>query len=175
MLNHPTLDKLEALRFNGMVKALTEQMALPDIEELSFEERLGLLVDREMTEREDRRLKTRLRQAKLRQSACVEDIDYRHPRGLDKSLMLDLAGCQWIKRHLNIMITGPTGVGKTWIACALAQKACREGYRALYPPAKINAGTTHCQGRRHVYQAADPTGQDRRADPGRLGSVKTDG
>jgi DNA replication protein DnaC len=132
MLNHPTLDKLEALRFNGMVKALTEQMAVPDIEELSFEERLGLLVDREMTEREDRRLKTRLRQAKLRQTACVEDIDYRQPRGLDKSLMLDLAGCQWIKRHLNIMITGPTGVGKTWIACALAQKACREGYRALY-------------------------------------------
>ena len=132
MLNHPTLDKLEALRFNGMVKALTEQMAVPDIEELSFEERLGLLVDREMTEREDRRLKTRLRQAKLRQTACVEDIDYRHPRGLDKSLMLDLAGCQWIKRHLNIMITGPTGVGKTWIACALAQKACREGHKALY-------------------------------------------
>jgi len=132
MLNHPTLDKLEALRFSGMVKALTEQMAVPDIEELSFEERLGLLVDREMTEREDRRLKTRLRQAKLKQTACVEDIDYRQPRGLDKSLMLDLAGCQWVKRHLNIMITGPTGVGKTWIACALAQKACREGYRALY-------------------------------------------
>jgi len=132
MLNHPTLDKLEALRFSGMVKALTEQMAVPDIEELSFEERLGLLVDREMTEREDRRLKTRLRQAKLKQTACVEDIDYRQPRGLDKSLLLDLAGCQWIKRQLNIMITGPTGVGKTWIACALAQKACREGYRALY-------------------------------------------
>jgi DNA replication protein DnaC len=85
-----------------------------------------------MTEREDRRLKTRLRQAKLRQSACVEDIDYRQSRGLDKSLLLDLASCQWIKSHLNIMITGPTGVGKTWIACALAQKACREGYRALY-------------------------------------------
>jgi len=132
MLNHPTLDKLETLRFNGMAKALTEQMAVPDIEELSFEERLGLLVDREMTAREDRRLKTRLRQAKLKQTACVEDIDYRQPRGLDKSLLLDLAGCQWIKRHLNIMITGPTGVGKTWIACALAQKACREGYKALY-------------------------------------------
>jgi DNA replication protein DnaC len=132
MLNHPTLDKLEALRFNGMAKALTEQMAVPDIEELGFEERLGLLIDREMTEREDRRLTTRLRQAKLRQNACVEDIDYRQPRGLDKSLIRDLCQCQWIKKHLNIMITGPTGVGKTWIACALAQKACREGYRALY-------------------------------------------
>jgi DNA replication protein DnaC len=132
MLNHPTLDKLQALRFVGMAQALSEQMTLPDIDDLSFEERLGLLIDREMTEREDRRLKTRLRQAKLKQTACVEDIDYRHARGLDKSLMRDLANCQWIKRHLNLLITGPTGVGKTWIACALAQKACREGYSALY-------------------------------------------
>ena len=132
MLNHPTLDKLQALRFTGMLKALIEQAAMPDIDALSFEERLGLLIDREMTEREDRRLKTRLRQAKLKQSACVEEIDYRHPRGLDKSLMRDLIQCQWIKRHLNLLITGPTGVGKTWIGCALAQKACREGYTALY-------------------------------------------
>jgi len=132
MLNHPTLDKLETLRFTGMAKALTEQISLPDIEALSFEERLGLLVDREMTEREDRRLKTRLRRAKLKQNACVEDMDFRQPRGLDKSLILDLSQCQWIKQHLNLLITGPTGVGKTWIACALAQKACREGYNALY-------------------------------------------
>lgn len=132
MLNHPTLDKLQALRFTGMLKALTEQAAIPDIEALRFEERLGLLIDREMTEREDRRLKTRLRQAKLKQNACVEEIDYRHPRGLDKALMRDLIQCQWIKRHLNLLITGPTGVGKTWIGCALAHKACREGYTALY-------------------------------------------
>ena len=132
MLNHPTLDKLQDLRFTGMAKALTEQMALPDIEELSFEERLGLLVDREVTEREDRRLTTRLRQAKLKQNACIEDIDFKQSRGLDKSLILDLAQCQWIKRHLNLLITGPTGVGKTWVACALAQKACREGFTSLY-------------------------------------------
>ncbi len=132
MLNHPTLDKLHELRFTGMVKALTEQMALPDIGELSFEERLGLLVDREMTEREDRRLTTRLRQAKLKQNACIEDIDFKQPRGLDKSLILDLAQCQWIRKHLNLLITGPTGVGKTWVACALAQKACREGFTSLY-------------------------------------------
>jgi DNA replication protein DnaC len=132
MLNHPTLNKLQDLRFTGMAKALTEQMALPDIDELSFEERLGLLVDREMTEREDRRLTTRLRQAKLKQNACIEDIDFKQPRGLDKSLILDLAQCQWIKKHLNLLITGPTGVGKTWIACALAQKACREGFTSLY-------------------------------------------
>jgi DNA replication protein DnaC len=132
MLNHPTLDKLQELRFTGMAKALTEQMTLPDIDELSFEERLGLLVDREVTEREDRRLTTRLRQAKLKQNACIEDIDFKQPRGLDKSLILDLAQCQWIKRHLNLLITGPTGVGKTWVACALAQKACREGFTSLY-------------------------------------------
>jgi len=132
MLNHPTLDKLHALRFIGMAKALTDQMALPDIDELSFEERLGLLVDREVTEREDRRLTTRLRQAKLKQNACIEDIDFKQSRGLDKSLILDLAQCQWIKKHLNLLITGPTGVGKTWVACALAQKACREGFTSLY-------------------------------------------
>ena len=132
MLNHPTLDKLHELRFTGMAKALTEQMALPDIDELSFEERLGLLVDREVTEREDRRLTTRLRQAKLKQNACIEDIDFKQPRGLDKSLILDLAQCQWIRKHLNLLITGPTGVGKTWVACALAQKACREGFTSLY-------------------------------------------
>ena len=132
MLNHPTLDKLHALRFTGMARALTDQMALPDIDDLSFEERLGLLIDREMTEREDRRLTTRLRQAKLKQNACIEDIDFKQSRGLDKSLILDLAQCEWIKRHLNLLITGPTGVGKTWVACALAQKACREGFTSLY-------------------------------------------
>lgn len=132
MLNHPTLDKLQTLRFVGMAKALSEQMASPDIEQLSFEERLGLLIDREITEREDRRLYTRLRQAKLKHDACMEDIDYRHPRQLDQSLMRDLVRCQWVKKHLNILIMGPTGVGKTWIACALAHRACCEGYRALY-------------------------------------------
>jgi len=112
MLNHPTLDKLNALKFTGMAKALTEQMTLPGIEQLSFEERLGLLVDREMTVRDDRRLKTRLRKAKLKQNACLEDIDHRHARGLDRSLVTDLASCQWIRKHLNLLITGPTGVGK---------------------------------------------------------------
>src|SRR6266446_1105631 len=107
MLNHPTLDKLLALRLTGMAKALSEQMDLPESQALSFEERLGLLVDREMTVRSDRRLTTRLRQAKLRLSASMEDLDYRHPRGLDKALMLRLASCQWVHERHNVLITGP--------------------------------------------------------------------
>jgi DNA replication protein DnaC len=132
MLTQVTIDKLRELKLFGMVKGLEEQMQLPDIHELDFSERLGLLADREMTDRQNRRAKTRLRAAKLRQPACLEDLDYRQPRGLDKSLLVSLASCQWITSHRNIFITGPTGVGKTYLACALAQKACREGYTVLY-------------------------------------------
>ena len=132
MLTHPTLDKLKTLKFTGMTAALVEQMNMPDIGDMAFEERLGLLVDREMTERENRRLTNRLRRARFKLNASLEDIDYRQPRGLDKSLIRSLATCQWVKDHLNILISGPTGVGKTWLACALAQKACREGFTALY-------------------------------------------
>ncbi len=132
MLIHPTLDKLHALRLTGMCKALEQQWQMADHEALSFEERLGLMVDREMTERDNRRLQTRLRQAKLREQAVFEDIDYHHPRGLDKGVMVKLATCQWIKDHHNLLVTGPTGAGKTWLACALAHKACREGYTAQY-------------------------------------------
>ena len=112
MLNHPTLDQLLALRLTGMAKALSEQMDLPESQALSFEERPGLLVDREMTVRSDRRLTTRLRQAKLRLSASIEDIDSRHPRGLDTSLMLRLASCPWVHDRHNVLITAPTGIGK---------------------------------------------------------------
>ena len=132
MLHHPTLDKLQQLRLSGMHKALREQLDLPAIEELSFEERLGLLADRELTEREDRRLQTRLRQAKLRQNACLEDLDYRAPRGLDKALITQLATGQWVRDGLNVILLGPTGVGKTWIGCALGQHACRQGYTVRY-------------------------------------------
>jgi DNA replication protein DnaC len=132
MLIHPTIDKLRELRLTGMQKALIDQMDLPDRDTLSFDERFGLLVDSEYTERENRRLKTRLKRARLRQAATVEDIDYRHPRGLDKSLMLSLAGCDWIHQHHNVIITGPTGAGKSYLACALGNKACREGHPVLY-------------------------------------------
>jgi DNA replication protein DnaC len=132
MLTHPTLDKLHVLHLTGMAKAFAEQMNMPDLEALSTEERLGLMVDRELSERHNRRLTTRLRKASLRHHAALEDIDYRHPRGLDKSLMSKLATCAWLREHLNLLITGPTGIGKSWLACALAQKACRDGFTARY-------------------------------------------
>jgi DNA replication protein DnaC len=115
-----------------MAKALREQLPLPEITALSFEERLGLLGDRELTERDARRLTTRWRQAQLRQTACCEDLDSRHPRGLDKALLTSLATCQWVRDHRTVLITGPTGVGKTWIACALGHQACRDGWTTLY-------------------------------------------
>jgi len=132
MLTHPTLDKLQALRLTGMAKALEEQLQMTGLEELGFVERLGLLVDREMTDRENRRLKDRLAKARFRQAAAVEDVDLRTPRGLDRSQFLALCSCQWVTQHLNVLITGPTGAGKSFLACALAQKACREGFTALY-------------------------------------------
>lgn len=132
MFTHPTLEKMYSLRLTGMLSALEEQQNIQDIESLSFEERLGLLLDREMTQRQSRRLQTRLKKAKLRHKAAVEDIDYRHPRKLDKGQALKLSDCQWIKEHHNLIITGPTGIGKSWLACAFAHKACREGYTALY-------------------------------------------
>jgi DNA replication protein DnaC len=115
-----------------MLDALEEQIQMPDIGQLSFEDRLGLLIDREATYRDNRRLKTRLKKAKLRHNACVEDVDFRSPRKLDKTLFMQLASCKWLKEHNNVFIIGPTGIGKSYLACALAQKACREGYGALY-------------------------------------------
>jgi DNA replication protein DnaC len=132
MLIHPIIDQLKSLRLNGMALTLEEHIQIPDIASLSFEERLGLMVDREVNYRENRRLKTRLKKAKLKQNACVEDIDFKHQRGLDKSLMAKLFSCDWIKDANNLIITGPTGTGKTYIACALAQKACRVGYSVQY-------------------------------------------
>lgn len=132
MLTVPTLEKLRALKFHGMAKGFEEQLASSNSDSLNFEERLGLLVDQETIERENRGLQTRLRQAKFRQRACMEDIDYRQSRGLDKSLIRSFSTCKWVKDHLNILITGPCGAGKSYLACAFGQRACLEGYKALY-------------------------------------------
>ena len=132
MLKHPLIDQLQQLKLSGMLSAFEQQLSMSDHDQLSFDERLGLMLDHEMTVRADRRLQYRLQKAKLRQAACIEDIDYRHPRGLDKVLIQQLISCRWLDQHLNCLITGPTGVGKTWIACALAQQSCRQGYTAQY-------------------------------------------
>ena len=133
MLLEQTFNKIQDMRMHGFGRALQEQLNAEDqYDELSFEERLGLLVDREWTDREQRRLTRRLQQAKLRELACIEDLDYRHPRGLDRKLMQRLATCQWIDKSQNVIVVGPTGVGKTFILCALAHKACRDGHTALY-------------------------------------------
>lgn len=132
MLIHPTLQKLRTLHLSGMAEGLEEQLNLPDCQALSFEERLGLLVDRELTQRDSQRLRLRLKQAGFAQSATWEDLDLHSPRGLDKSLMATLGGVNWIGQHLNCLITGPTGAGKSYIAIALAHKACRAGYSARY-------------------------------------------
>ena len=132
MLTLPTLEKLRQLKFHGMAKAFEEQFESHSYSELCFEERLGLLVDREMSERWNRRLQTRLALAKIRQrQACLEDLDTSAQRGLDRSLVQSLSSCQWIRDHQNLLIDGPTGSGKSFMADAFANKACREGFRVL--------------------------------------------
>jgi DNA replication protein DnaC len=132
MLMHPTEQRLIALGLTGMAKGLEEQRRLPDMAALAFEERLGLMVDREALERQNKRLVTRLKFAGLRQNAVVEDVDMKAPRGLDKALFAKLATGDWIDQHQNLIVIGPTGVGKSWIACALAHTACRNDRSVLY-------------------------------------------
>jgi len=132
MLNEQTCEKLYALKLPGMVEALKGQLSQPDMNDLSFTERLAMLVDAECLFRENKRMKRLLKNAKLKLPASLEDIDYRAPRGLDKSVMLSLGTCGWIRKHQNIIIVGPTGTGKTYLSCALAQRACREGMSAYY-------------------------------------------
>jgi len=132
MLLHPTIETLKTLHLFGMVKALQEQEDTPEWRALAFEERLGLLVDREYTEQQNRSLTARLRRARLGQQASIEDIDMKSSRGLDRSLLSSLSACSWVTSHHNVLITGPTGVGKSYLACALGHKACREELSVLY-------------------------------------------
>jgi len=133
MLEQPMMEKLQAMRLHGMVEALQRQQQDSAMRELSFTERLALLVDHQWICRQNQALTRRLRNAKLRTNACLEDMDYRTPRGLDRSVLRALTqDSVWVRQHDNIFVLGPTGVGKSFVACALAQKACRDGYSALY-------------------------------------------
>lgn len=132
MLTQTTITRLRDLRLRGMADALAAQQQQTDMQSLTFEERLGLLVDLEWAYRQNRRLGRLLKAAKLRLPACIEDIDYQQPRGLDRAVMRSLGTCQWVQQNQHILIVGPTGVGKTYLACALANAACRQGYSARY-------------------------------------------
>ncbi len=132
MLNQQTLDKLYTMKLLGMADGFKEQLQQPSFQDLSFDQRFGMLVDRQWTWKENKRLKRLLKEAKLKLQASVEDIDYKTSRGIEKSVLINLTSCNWIRNHQNLLISGPTGVGKTFLACALAQKACREGFRTLY-------------------------------------------
>ena len=132
MLKHTTLDQLHTLGLHGMAKAFVEVAASDEAGGLSHPEWLGLLLDREASLRQDKRMAARLRAAKLRQQACVEDIDYRSPRGLDRAMMQKLITGGWIDAHDNLALVGPTGVGKSWIASALGHKACRDNRSVVY-------------------------------------------
>lgn len=132
MLIHPLIDQLNRLKLSGMALSLNEQFEQSSYHQLTFEERLGLLVDREAMLRENRRLQTRLKKASFKMKACLEDIDYQTHRKIDRALMAKLERCQWIREHHNVLITGATGTGKSYLASALAHKACLEGYSVRY-------------------------------------------
>lgn len=127
MLLQHTLERLHELRLRGMAAALEEQLASSLAAELSFEDRIGLLVERESTWRDDRRLQRLLQEARFRVEASIEDLNFRAARGIDRSVVLRLGTCDWIRQHQVVLIVGPTGVGKTYLACALGQAACRRG------------------------------------------------
>ena len=132
MLNQPTIEKLHAMKLYGLADAFRTQLETTDSHQLSFEERFALLVDQQWQWKENRALSRRLRAAKLKERAVIEDVNYHHPRRLDRKLLRTLASSDWVRRKLNIVFNGPTGIGKTWLACALAQKACRDGFSVLH-------------------------------------------
>jgi DNA replication protein DnaC len=132
LLNHPTLDRLRELGLDGMAKGFQDMMANPESRALDHPEWLGLLVEQEATLRQQRRFEARARNAKLRHAATVEDVDFRTARGLDRAVFLRLASCDWIREHRHCLISGPCGAGKSWLACALGDKACRENLSVLY-------------------------------------------
>jgi DNA replication protein DnaC len=132
MLNEPTIEKLQSMKLYGMANGFRAQLETTESHQLSFEERFALLVDQQWLWKQNRALQRRLQLAKLKQKAVIEDVNYQHPRGLDRKLLRTLASSEWVRQKLNILLIGPTGIGKSWIGCALAQKACRDGFSVLH-------------------------------------------
>jgi DNA replication protein DnaC len=134
-MTQQTMEKLRAMRLRGMAEAYQQQLEQPEVAALTFDERLALLVDQHGTWRENRALARRLKTSRLDAEPCAEDVNYRHPRQLDAAQFRALLNSQWVAQHHSVLLTGPTGIGKTWLAQALAHKACRDGYGVLYRPA----------------------------------------
>src|SRR3954468_3602127 len=132
MLNQQTIEKLHAMKLHGIADAFRAQLETTEAAQLSFEERFALLVDQQWLWKENRALARRLRSAHLKEPAVIEDVDYQHPRGLDRKLVRTLSSCDWVRQHQSILLLGPTGIGKSWLACALTQKACRDGFSVLH-------------------------------------------
>src|SRR5260370_23926900 len=132
MWNQPTIEKLPPRKLHGMADGVRTQLEDAGSSQLSFEERFALLVDQQWLWKENRALARRLQSARLKQRGAIEDIDYHHPRGLDRKLIRALASSAWIRQHQNLLLIGPTGMGKSWLACALAHRACRDGYTVHY-------------------------------------------
>jgi DNA replication protein DnaC len=132
MLIQQTIDKMNAMKLTGMADALKQQLGSAEHARLSFDERFGLLIDAEGTFREHRKLTKRLRAAKMRYPASLEDVDFKHPRGLDRQQVLSLGNCSFIQQRHNLLISGPTGIGKSYLACAFVERACRRGHNAAY-------------------------------------------
>ncbi len=132
MLTNPTLAKLQEMRLIGMVKAFEEQLSMSDVGQLTFEDRFGLIIDREEIERRNRQFKSRIKKAKPKENACIEDLKFSSDRGLDKTNILSLSNCEWIRNQQNIIISGSTGAGKTYLGCALLHSACKNGFSAKY-------------------------------------------
>jgi DNA replication protein DnaC len=135
MMTQQTMDKLRWLRLSGMAEAYRQQIENPDAASLSFDERLALLVDQHWTWRENKAMGRRLKTSRLDAEPCAEDVNYRYPRQLDAAQFRSLVNSEWVAQHLSVILTGPTGIGKSWLSQALAHKACRDGYRVLYRPA----------------------------------------
>lgn len=135
MMTQQTMDKLRWLRLSGMAEAYRQQMENPDVAALSFDERLALLVDQHWTWRENKAMARRLKTSRLDAEPCAEDVNYRYPRQLDAAQFRSLVNSSWVAQRLSVILTGPTGIGKSWLSQALAHRACRDGYRVLYRPA----------------------------------------